>query len=205
MSIIAQVHGGYVHGRRVSVLAHHIANLLPDQAHILDVGCGDGKLAALITELRPDVRIEGVDVLIREGTSFPVHHFDGNTLPFGDQSFDVVMFVDVLHHTDDPNVLLTEAARVTRNRVVIKDHCRDGLLAGPTLRFMDYVGNARYGVALPYNYWPLARWQAAWTKLGLKPAVWVDELGLYPVWANWIFGRKLHFVTALEIAQRPTS
>jgi hypothetical protein len=38
--------------------------------------------------------------------------------------------LDVLHHTDDANVLLREARRVTRRDVLIKDHRLNGFLAG---------------------------------------------------------------------------
>jgi SAM-dependent methyltransferase len=34
-----------------------------------------------------------------------------NRSPFSEDSFDMVMFVDVLHHTSDPRVLLREAVR----------------------------------------------------------------------------------------------
>ena len=67
-----------------------------------------------------------------------------------------------------PTVLLREAARVARQGVVIKDHTRDGILAGPILRFMDFVGNAHHGVALPYNYWPRRCWIGAFEELGLS-------------------------------------
>ena len=46
------------------------------------------------------------------------------------------MFVDVLHLTDDPVLLLREAARVARNTIVIKDHTLDGFAAAATVRFM---------------------------------------------------------------------
>ena len=77
------------------------------------------------------------------------------------------MLVDVLHQTDDPMNLLREAVRVARQAIVIKDHLLQGAFAYPTLRFMDWVGNARHGVALPYNYWTPAEWHGAFDKLGL--------------------------------------
>jgi len=108
------------------------------------------------------------------------------------------MFVDVLHHVDDPIVLLSEAVRVARKGIVIKDHTENGLLAGPTLRFMDWVGNARHGIALPYNYWPKERWHQAIESFGLTIAEWRSELGLYPWPAHCVFGRSLHFVARLD-------
>jgi hypothetical protein len=108
-----------------------------------------------------------------------------------------VTFVDVLHHTDDPMVLLREAVRVTRRTVVIKDHDRSGLLAAPTLRLMDRVGNARFGVHLPYTYWPRRRWLEAFDVLDLRVTVWETRLGLYPWPAVLVFGRSLHFLARL--------
>lgn len=196
--MIGRLHSQHVLSRRVRVLAGHIASLLPDTAEVLDVGCGDGQIASLVMREKPGVSISGVDVVPRETTAVPVAMFDGRTLPCPDASKDAVMFVDVLHHTDDPMVLLREAARVSRRWIVIKDHSRDGLLAGPTLRFMDWVGNARFGIALPYNYWPAARWDAAFADLGLVREKNLTALGLYPRWADWMFGRGLHFAALLR-------
>lgn len=198
MSLLDTIHGGYVFQRRVRVLSGHLAALLPRDARVLDVGCGDGLIAKLILEQRPDTRVTGLDILVRPHTHIPVTQFDGRKIPHGDSSFDVVMFVDVLHHTDDPMILLREAVRVARRALVIKDHCRDGWLAGPTLRFMDWVGNARHGVVLPYNYWPAQRWTEAFRELKLKPAEYRQRIGLYPPPAAWVFERSLHFVARLE-------
>lgn len=198
MSLIERIHAGYVFGRRVRKLAEHLAALLPPDAQVLDVGCGDGSLAALIMQQRPDVHIKGIDVLIRPTTHIPVEAFDGRTMPADAGSFDIVMFVDVLHHMDDPLVLLREAVRVARKGIVLKDHTANGLFAFSTLRFMDKVGNARHGVVLPYNYWTRERWLEAFAALGLTVTTWKKNLGLYPWPASWIFGRSLHFVALLE-------
>ncbi len=197
MSLIQTIHGGYVHKRRVRVLAEALVQALPQNARVLDIGCGDGLLAQLIQQRRPDITIEGVDVLVRDQTHIPVKAFDGMTLPFGVGTFDVAMFVDVLHHTDDPMVLLREACRVATRGIVLKDHTRNGMLAGQTLRFMDWVGNARHGVRLPYNYWPKRRWNEAFDALGLQIEQWNARLGLYPFPAKLVFERRLHFVARL--------
>ena len=200
MSLLGRLHGDLVFERRTQVLSEQLTAVLPEGAEILDVGCGDGSIDRLIGELRPDVTISGTDLIVRPQTHVPVTKFDGTTLPHADRSKDVVMFVDVLHHTDDPEILLREARRVARKAVVLKDHTRDGLLAGPTLRFMDWVGNAPHGIPLPYNYWPERRWRDAFARIGLTPTVWLGKLGLYPPPAAWLFDRSLHFIAHLEFS-----
>ncbi|MGC2821478.1 MAG: class I SAM-dependent methyltransferase, partial [Candidatus Sulfotelmatobacter sp.] len=150
MSAIGVLHEKLVFNRRVEILAGWFAQLAPRSARVLDVGCGDGLIAAALQSRRTDLVITGIDVLARSHTHIPVDMFDGANIPFDDRSFDVVLFSDVLHHTSDPAILLREARRVTSQSVLIKDHNRNGLLAGPRLRLMDWVGNARFGVALPY-------------------------------------------------------
>jgi SAM-dependent methyltransferase len=199
MKLIEKVHGSYIHERRSRVLARHIAELLPEKARVLDVGCGDGLVASLIAKLRPDIEIRGLDVMVREQTLIPVDPFDGQHLPCPDASFDAVIFVDVLHHTDDPSVLLREARRVTRRCIIIKDHDRSGPFAQGTLEFMDRIGNARHGVILPYNYWSRREWLAACEQLSLQVSEWRDKLGIYPPPASWLFERSLHFISRLDL------
>jgi len=197
MGAIGVLHEKLVFNRRVETLAGWFAHLVPKGASVLDVGCGDGLISAVLQAKRPDLILRGIDVLPRSYTHIPVEMFDGSLIPSDDQSFDVVLFSDVLHHTPDPAVLLREARRVARHSVLIKDHNRNGLAAGARLRFMDWVGNARFGVALPYNYWNERQWREAWREIGLQPDQIVTTLGLYPIPANWIFGARLHFVALL--------
>jgi len=198
MNWIGSIHSR-VHRRRVNVLARHVSSLIPLNASVLDVGCGDGWLAALIARNRPDVRMAGIDVLKRPETRIPVREFDGNTIPYKDGSFDAILFVDVLHHTTDPMVLLREARRVARQAIIIKDHNLSGMFAYSTLRFMDRVSNERHGVVLPYNYWLPEQWQRAVRELSLSATVWKKDLQLYPAPARWIFERSLHFLALLTI------
>jgi SAM-dependent methyltransferase len=191
------MHGRFVWDRRVEVLTEQLARRLPADATVLDVGCGDGTIAREIMTSRPDVQVTGIDVLVRPETKIEVTEFDGRTIPFGDNAFDAVTFVDVLHHTDDATRLLDEAARVASTAVVIKDHLADGFLAGPTLRAMDWVGNASHGVALPYNYWKQTQWDTAFAHAGLVVEDSVTHLGLYAAPLSWACDRELHVVWRL--------
>ena len=196
MGAIGWLHGKIVFSRRIRRLSELLAAIIPPNASVLDIGAGDGTLDALILQKRPDLNISGLDVLIRPRTSIPVTRFDGLTIPFPSKSFDVAMFVDVIHHAAEPVRLLKEAARVAKC-VVIKDHLKEGLLADATLRAMDYVGNARHGVSLPYGYWTRSQWKTAFEEIGVTPAEWNERLGLYQFPLTYWFDRSLHFVARL--------
>ena len=67
----AGLHQSFVHPRRVRVIADHASRLVPRDARVLDVGTGDGLIAAALAERRRDLRIEGIDVLVRETPRLP--------------------------------------------------------------------------------------------------------------------------------------
>lgn len=184
--------------RRIQRLAAVLASYLKEDASVLDVGCGDGQLDELICKLKPGVSLQGIDVMARHDSRINVLLFDGCTIPYQDSVFDFVMLVDVLHHCDDPALVLAEASRVARAGVLIKDHLLEGVLAKHRLRLMDWVGNASHGVRLPYNYFTRAEWEDVFSRLNLKLSVWRESLSLYPPPASWIFERQLHFVALLK-------
>ena len=194
---------GFIHSkgflrRRVRALSAAIAPLLPASSRILDVGCGDGLLDEELLRLRPDLRIEGVDVLVRDGAPIRVREFDGQHLPFPDHEFDVTMAIDVFHHAADPEVLMAEMKRVGRDMILIKDHLAHGLPSRLLLRAMDWVGNAPHGVRLPYNYWTESEWRAVWARTGVQPTAMIRQLRLYVFPLSVICDADLHFLAALE-------
>lgn len=197
MNILEALHDRKILGRRIRVLSEHIAELIPPGASVLDVGCGSGDIDRLIMKGRDDVKISGVDVLVREDTAIPVREYDGHTIPYEENSFNVVMFVDVLHHTQNIEELLSEARRVSRQYVVMKDHTLEGLFSQRRLKFMDWVGNRRFGVSLTYNYYTKEQWFKTFEKVGLSVETWKTELGLYPWPISAVFGSSLHCVARL--------
>ena len=198
--MIARVHEQFIKSRRAYILHERLCKLFPDsKASVLDIGCGDGAVAHHLMKAKPNLQVTGIDPLVRADAAIPVTKFDGESIPFSSESFNYCLLVDVLHHANDPFLLLQEACRVARNGIIIKDHKVQGLLARQTLRFMDNTHNCRYGVSLPYNYWTPSEWQTAFERLHLKPAKYDSKLQLYPAWADWLFGRDLHFIGLFEI------
>jgi len=84
----------------------------------LDIGCGDGALAAAVAELLPDVY--GLDVVApaAEPSGYRFLAFSGNAIPLPDAAVDVAHSSQVLEHIHPDDVLpqLREAHRVLRPR-----------------------------------------------------------------------------------------
>ena len=83
---------------------------------LLDVGCGDGGVARLLRQRVAEVvavDAERHPVWVDEpGLSFAVA--DGEELPYGDESFDLVHSKDSLHHMQQPDRAIREYRRVLR-------------------------------------------------------------------------------------------
>jgi len=100
-------------------------SLAPPKAHVLEVGCGDGSLLAELRERRPGWSLAGVEIAERpvalSRARIPdadIRLYDGMTLPFGHDSFDIAVLSHVLEHVPDPPALLREVARVARHVLV---------------------------------------------------------------------------------------
>lgn len=190
---------GYLKCRRAHRLAMLLAPYLAPSWRVLDIGCGDGLLDHLLQVSRPGLRITGVDIARRPRSYIDVAVFDGARTPYADGAFDCVMLVDVLHHCRDPLALLGEARRVSRGCVLLKDHQAARPWDQPLLRFMDWFGNARDGVPLPYRYWSQAAWEAAFRTLDLTLTRLDQRLRLYPWPFHLLLDRHMHFIASLAV------
>ncbi|MBD2494565.1 class I SAM-dependent methyltransferase [Nostoc sp. FACHB-280] len=199
--IVKPFHSFIIANRRVEILSCQIAKFLPDNQGLtgLDVGCGSGEVAKLIQTKKHNLHLTGVDVLVRKDAMINVIEFDGKVLPFADKSFDFTMLIDVLHHTDNPAILLEECVRVSRKFIIIKDHKCESWYDRIRLNLMDWIGNRAYGVYLPYNFLSNRKWHDLYSDAQLSSELTVSKLNLYPQPLSFVFDSTLHFVSKLEV------
>jgi ubiquinone/menaquinone biosynthesis C-methylase UbiE len=108
---------------------HHLARFYKPGLSVFDVGCGSGHyLRSLRERLDPAVAYTGVDAtkpyIALARHSFPgVPFFLGDilSLPLADQSFDIVMCINVINHLPPPPLhALEELVRVARQHLLIR-------------------------------------------------------------------------------------
>lgn len=90
-------------------------------AAVLEVGCATGGIVSYFQEkglwcVGLDLSFEQVRHALGKA---PYLQADAYRLPFPDASFDTVLVPETLEHLHDPEVALAEAARVSRDRVVV--------------------------------------------------------------------------------------
>lgn len=200
MNFFVGLHDKYVFQRRIKVIANEIVKIIPNQISILDIGCGDGNISNLVKQQKENIRYQGIDIMARPKCAIPFQVYDGVNIPANDGEFDAAQYVDVLHHVPDEYLmnLLKETCRVTNRYLIIKDHLWQNAFDYQTLKFMDWVGNAPYGVKVIYNFKTEKFWLNAFEELGLEVVSMQTKIPLYPGIFNLIFGRKLHFVALLR-------
>jgi len=101
-----------------------LAQLVPEGARVLDLGCGDGAMLAHLQAARGcsgyGVEIDDANVLacVKRGVNVIQLNLDEGLAMFDDASFDVVLQIDTLQHLRNAEVMLRETARVGRIGIV---------------------------------------------------------------------------------------
>jgi SAM-dependent methyltransferase len=135
-----------------------LAGLAPRR--ILEIGVGEGHVMSRVRERFPGVPLVGVDLpddaLSDEWKEqgLPCMFGDATTLPFPDDSFDLVLAIEVLEHVPGPEAALAELARVCSGTFVASVPFEPIWRAGNVLRrrYVRDLGNTPGHV----NHW--TRW-----------------------------------------------
>ncbi|XZN90170.1 MAG: class I SAM-dependent methyltransferase [Microcoleus sp.] len=100
---------------------------LPDNASILDVGCGKGFMLYDFKQLMPKITIAGIDISeyaianAKEEVKPYLQVGNAKELPYPDKSFDLVISINTVHNLllEDCKQALREIQRVTRQHAFI--------------------------------------------------------------------------------------
>ena len=193
-------HDRLIYQRRIRAISMAIAPLLP-QGLILDVGCGNGEFGAYMMTLRKDIRIIGLEVMLRPASAIPVVLSEGGELPLMDKCVSGVIIADTLHHTRQPDRVMRECLRVAREAVVVKDHFYENEFQKFLLRLLDLGGNVAHGVPSINNYFKREKWATMLNEVEGREVYRSEEIeGQYPGFFQPILGRGIQFVSKVSVS-----
>jgi SAM-dependent methyltransferase len=171
---------------------------------VLDLGCGPGDSVDAFRARDPDVHWVGLDVPTPHEaptrTDARFETFDGLTIPFADEGFDLVYCKQVLEHVHDPARLLGEVRRVL---------APGGYFAGSTSQLEPYHTLSFWNYT-PFGLRELLH-EARLSAVELRPGI--DGLALvsrrlFPrsgpfdrVWARW-WGRQSPLNRLIDVYAR---
>ena len=138
---------------------------LPDDQTLLEIGSGPGSVLA---EFRAaGYSVDGLDIhdSSYDETLTPTL-YDGDVMPFTDGAYDTALLLTVLHHTPDPEAILTEAARVARRVIVIEDVFESAWQRKYT-KVADSITNLEF-FGHPHTNRSDQQWRATFERLGLR-------------------------------------
>ncbi len=108
-------------------VSRHILTFCP-QGYLLDVGTGPGRLLVRLHDAAPDMRLAGIDIsaaMVRRAAKnmessglrgvIDIREGGAATIPFPDNTFDIVVSTGTIHHWKDPIAALHEIYRVLKD------------------------------------------------------------------------------------------
>jgi len=133
------------------------------EGKLIDIGAGRCYIARELQK-KKGVRATCVDVANLNKTDLKLIIYDGNKLPFKDNSFDTALIAYVLHHCDNQIEILKEAARVCRGNIILFEDTKLSALT----KAMDFLANTFRGIKTPFLFHDEKGWLAIFKRLDLE-------------------------------------
>ena len=139
----------------------------------MDIGAGGGWQGELMSE-KKKVDMQLLDVEDFNRSKLPLALYDGKNIPFPDNSFDTSLLLFVLHHCTEPLLVLKEAVRVTKKRIIIHEDTYTSSFNRVLVGANDFISNSPFFLTnpfkmnMPYNYRKVADWERVFQDLGLR-------------------------------------
>lgn len=159
--------------KRTEKLVNTFENFIQEGEKILDIGAGGGWIGKEIQK-RKNAEVTLSDVTdFNQVLDLKLVLYDGEKIPFPDNSFDVSLLVFVLHHCKNPLRILEEAKRVARKKIIIIEDVPTSLINRIFLYFWDIIVGLPSlikppGEEIAFHFKTALQWQKVFNGLDLK-------------------------------------
>jgi 2-polyprenyl-3-methyl-5-hydroxy-6-metoxy-1,4-benzoquinol methylase len=181
---------GFVHKVRSRLEAKRLLEFcrdLPDDARILDVGCGDGFHLNLLKKYgKASWTLEGVDIDRRaaemaEKSGLKVHTGSIEEIGLPENTYDLAFMIQTIEHVEKPEKVLSAARKVLKPNgklVIVTDNT-------DSIDFKFFKGSYWGGYHFP-RHWNLFN-RKSLSNLAAKTGFEVEELATQVSPVNWVY------------------
>ena len=148
-------------------MAYDCQQFIKKGAKILDLGCGSAIVAHVFEEFFR-AEVVGVDVLDRRIFPISFEKINGQSLPFLENNFDATLIFFVLHHSQNPLILLEEAKRVTKDKILIYEDLPEGIWSKLFCKFHGFSFDAIFGNKNKTSFKTEKEWRKVFEDLKLE-------------------------------------
>lgn len=141
--------------KRSEIIVSRIKPYIKNSRKLIDIGSGNGDVAYLLKNQGKDITPVDVGDFHWFRLVKPII-YDGKKLPFPDKYFDTALLLMVLHHTPNPKIVFSEAARVAREIVLIETS-----FTTPINKFFTVLSDALANLRLE-AFWSSYKTDAEW-------------------------------------------
>ena len=150
-------------------------------SRILDIGGGWGFYADPL--MRRGHKTTVLDVVKPGFQKAPVVLYGGKRIPFPDKSFDASLLITMLHHVPEPEELIREAKRVTRNTLIVVEDIYNHALGRAWTIVRDQLYNFEF-FGHPRQFKKGKEWITFFERMGFTL---LEEKRVY----TWIAGLRI--------------
>jgi ubiquinone/menaquinone biosynthesis C-methylase UbiE len=158
---------------RAAIIVDSFNEFIAPGECFLSVGDGDGYVTSEV-QSRCGIKGRGIDLKIDlpipRAPDVPLDIYDGVNMPYGDNSFDVVAAIFVLHHCNDPVSVFSEMKRVTKKKIIIVEDTYRNWIEHLLVCIIDYIENKFFSkdMNIPLNFQTAQEWEKQFTEQGLN-------------------------------------
>ncbi len=132
--------------------------------HLLEIGSGPGSVIDVFRS--HGHRVMGLDIADNSfRNDLKADIYNGITMPYEDNSFDVALLLTMLHHTPNPKVILKEAKRVAKRLIIIED-VYDTPFQATYTKITDSITNMEF-IGHPHTNQSDSKWLESFSELSL--------------------------------------
>ena len=140
---------------------------IDENSSALDIGCGNGYKSIEFMK-HFNLNLVGLDIDNWLETSIPFQKFDGLNIPFPEKSFDISMFLYVLHHATDQEQLLLEAKKVTKKYVIVYEDVVNNRFDRIASALHGKMFNGIYDISNKCTFRSEKEWRAIFERCGFQ-------------------------------------